>query len=497
MSVPLYPSKVPLSDSWLTEVQSDESDSREQGLFEFCKKPKYSQEFYPICGKEVDSPNCSTDDDSDDEDDEEWIASDRERKRMNRGLSSTRYARFLYQPVSSRITSHHRDRLKIKSTKNQYSTTSFPSNSTRPGLHPPKASLASVNYPGDTRALDPPLHRRFGSSGQTSIDKSLLEELAKPRQCFGPGCTKAVSGPTTKYCSEKCGLQLAIKRLEAFLPENLPTLFSDESKKHSTLLTTPGQNRMDAAEQLDRTRLEEIQVQKCSVHDRLVQLELEHQQLSSLINQTRQSKPQDNLGSFFHDTSKDGDQVEQLDPVVCVTCASEVSMRHALRHMEKCFQKMESNTVFCANQKEQIMGTPLFCDTYDVQAKAYCKRLRVVCEHFKEPKLPPDSVCGFPLVRDVFIETGGYCCVPRNKCTFHLGWERLRRARIDIERYRCFIKMDELLQEEQRLHQSMSHRGGILGLLLHRTVDHSPLTPVTTPPESGQFTQTNNRLISA
>lgn len=157
-------------------------------------------------------------------------------------------------------------------------------------------------------------------------------------------------------------------------------------------------------------------------------------------------------------------------------------MRHALRHMEKCFQKMEGNTVFCANQKEQIMGTPLFCDAYDTQAKAYCKRLKVVCEHFKEPKLPADTVCGFPFVRNVFDETGDFCCVPRSRCNRHLGWERLRRAQIDLERYRHFIRMDELLQEEQRVQQSIAQRGGLLGLLLHKTVDHNPSVPVPIPP---------------
>lgn len=483
MSAPLIPSKIPLSDSWLTEVQSDESDSRGPEAFECGQKLKYSKESYDVCGNETDNSSNSTDD-SDDADDEDWIASDHERKRLNRECTSTRYARYL--PVSSRIDPHHRDRVKIRVTPNQHTTTAFTSRSLRPGIHSPKAAVTSASYTYDLHASDPQFYRRCSSSLRSPIDRILLEELEKPRQCLGPGCTKPATGLNTKYCSGKCGLQLAIRRLEAFLPENLPTLFSDEKRKNNAFLGNVDQNlRVNVAEQLDRTRLEEIQTQKCVLHDRLVQLELEHQQLSALVNQARQNRPKNNLSNSFNDASKDGDQAEQLEPVVCVTCASEVSMRHALRHMEKCFQKMEGNTVFCANQKEQIMGTPLFCDTYDAQAKAYCKRLRVVCEHFREPKLPPDSVCGFPLVRDVFIETGEYCCVPRNKCTSHLGWERLRRARIDIERYRCFIKMDELLQEEQRLHQSMSQRGGILGLLLHRTTDHNPSVQVVIPSKSG------------
>ncbi|VDQ16252.1 unnamed protein product [Trichobilharzia regenti] len=29
-----------------------------------------------------------------------------------------------------------------------------------------------------------------------------------------------------------------------------------------------------------------------------------------------------------------------MESIICVTCSAEVSMRHALKHMEKCFQKV-------------------------------------------------------------------------------------------------------------------------------------------------------------
>ncbi|VDD78298.1 unnamed protein product [Mesocestoides corti] len=97
---------------------------------------------------------------------------------------------------------------------------------------------------------------------------------------------------------------------------------------------------------------------------------------------------------------------------------------------------MESASLLCSNQKEQSRGTPLFCDAYDSHAKAFCKRLRAVCEHVKEPKYPPDAICGFPLVEAVFTPTERFCCTPRQKCTRHVGWERKKRANIDVERYR-------------------------------------------------------------
>ncbi|VDP90245.1 unnamed protein product [Echinostoma caproni] len=48
--------------------------------------------------------------------------------------------------------------------------------------------------------------------------------------------------------------------------------------------------------------------------------------------------------------------------------------------------------------------------------------------------------------------------------------------------YYKFIRMDELLQEEQRVQQSIAQRGGLLGIMLHKTVDHKPSVPVPIPP---------------
>lgn len=43
--------------------------------------------------------------------------------------------------------------------------------------------------------------------------------------------------------------------------------------------------------------------------------------------------------------------------------------------------------------------------------------------------------------------------------------------------------MDELMQEEQRLRRAISQRGGVLGILLHQTIDHNPEKPVPIPGE--------------
>ncbi|KAG5450283.1 CXXC-type zinc finger protein 1 [Clonorchis sinensis] len=483
------------SDAWLDDLASDTSGSSDVQSAEAVKRVKADYAWQSATS----TRNVHSDDeedevedeermdevgDEDDADDEDWVASDYDRKRIQRPGVQRHPHSSLKTAASGKSCHHHQQRVRHKPSL----SSPRPSQQTQLNCGPPRSGRSGSQHIKSQNRVKSSVRDNMQSSSTSrrgtrrnapnSPNRCPLPcELAEPRQCFGPGCTRTAARPDTKYCSEECGLRLAFRRLEVLLPERLQrTKPGDPETNETDSQKLPELDYL--ATRLDRARLEEIQIEKSAVHDKLVQLEMDHQHLTNLIARARERKP-----DLLAEATNEADQAEQMEPVVCVTCASEVSMRHALRHMEKCFQKMEGNTVFCANQKEQVVGTPLFCDAYDTQAKAYCKRLRVVCEHFKEPKLPPDTVCGFPLVRDVFVESGSFCCVPRNKCTRHLGWERLRRASIDIERYRYFIKMDDLLQEEQRIHQAISQRGGILGVLLHQTVDHNPSKPVPLPVE--------------
>lgn len=44
-----------------------------------------------------------------------------------------------------------------------------------------------------------------------------------------------------------------------------------------------------------------------------------------------------------------------------------------------------------------------------------------------------------------------------------------------------WMKLDELIEQERNIRIAMSNRVGVLGLLLHQTVDHDPLTPIKAP----------------
>ena len=64
--------------------------------------------------------------------------------------------------------------------------------------------------------------------------------------------------------------------------------------------------------------------------------------------------------------SDDEDDSSAMEMTVhCVTCGSDVQTRTAIRHMERCYNKMESQTSFASRFKTQIEDDRMFCDFYN------------------------------------------------------------------------------------------------------------------------------------
>ena len=120
-----------------------------------------------------------------------------------------------------------------------------------------------------------------------------------------------------------------------------------------------------------------------------------------------------------------------------------------------------------------LMITGMFCDYYNPKEMTYCKRLQVLCpEHNPDPKFLDDEVCGYPIQKEIFAKPSEFCRLSKKHCQPHVFWEKLRRAEIDMERVRQWMKVDELLEQERAVKASMSNRSGVLGLLLHSTFNH-------------------------
>ncbi|ELT90329.1 hypothetical protein CAPTEDRAFT_180335 [Capitella teleta] len=274
-------------------------------------------------------------------------------------------------------------------------------------------------------------------------------------QCYGPRCIeRAREG--SKYCSDNCGLKLATNRLFQILPQRI---------QH-------WQAASSIAEENNRNILEAIRENQQEAKNHLVQLDLRHKNLDALIERAKNA-------TIDPDAENAQDEEETEMSMYCITCGHEINCRTALRHMEKCFAKYESQTSFGSIYRTRIEGNSMFCDFFNPQSMTYCKRLKVMCpEHGKDPRVAEDEVCGFPLVEDVFRETGEFCRCQKRKCNKHYCWEKFRRAEIDMERVRQWIALDDLFEQERHIRVAMANRAGVLGLMLHQTIDHDPRNPM-------------------
>ena len=124
-------------------------------------------------------------------------------------------------------------------------------------------------------------------------------------------------------------------------------------------------------------------------------------------------------------------------------------------------------------KKSLLILSGMFCDYFNPKDQTYCKRLQVLCpEHNPDPKFLDDEVCGYPIQKEIFAKPTEFCRLSKKCCQPHVFWEKLRRAEIDMERVRQWMKVDELLEQERVVKAAMSNRAGVLGLLLHSTFNH-------------------------
>jgi len=289
------------------------------------------------------------------------------------------------------------------------------------------------------------------------VDDGLDTDDDMPRQCYGPGCLEACR-LGSKYCSDECGMKLAKSRIYEILPSRIQQWHSSPC----------------VGEENNKKLLEQLRLETMEARMKLRELDGRIQDLDSLVDRGK------DLPVINDSEIEDKEEDTELS-IYCVTCGTEVAQKGALRHMEKCYLKFEAQTSFWSIYKTRIEGNSMFCDFYNPQQKMYCKRLKILCpEHTKEPKINPDAVCGCPIAHDIFTEGSQLCRTPKRKCSKHYCWEKLRRAEIDMQRLRQWMKLDDLFEQERNIRMAMSNRMGVLGLMLHQTVDHDPTAPMKT-----------------
>ncbi|KAF1390991.1 hypothetical protein PFLUV_G00063890 [Perca fluviatilis] len=180
------------------------------------------------------------------------------------------------------------------------------------------------------------------------------------RQCLGPGCVQPAR-TNSKYCSDDCGMKLATNRIYEILPQRIQQW----------------QQSPCVAEEMGRRQLERIRKEQQAARLRLTLMEKRFHELEGIIANAKQQQV----------TEGDGEDTDLQ--IFCVSCSHPVNPKVALRHMERCYAKYESQTSFGSMYPTRIEGaTRLFCDVYNPQSKTYCKRLQVLCpEHSRDPKV--------------------------------------------------------------------------------------------------------------
>jgi COMPASS component SPP1 len=304
-------------------------------------------------------------------------------------------------------------------------------------------------------------------------EKLLTQKNKEAKQCLGPECVREAY-EHSKYCSYECGMRLAKDRLVNYLKTRFDHYQAEPC----------------FSSELNQSELERINVEIDELKEKLSRLEKKHADLDKIVIRAKYEKINPNVEKE-REKLIDSSETE----IYCVTCGQGCSERHALKHMEKCFNKLESQAFFGSFYKTHIEGKSMFCDYYNAQTKMYCKRLKVMCpEHEKEKKINDDEVCGCPLPKLIEQEDledsikCELCLAPKRTCSVHFKWEKLRRAQIDLEKLRAWLKMEELLDQKKAHETSLTQRGGLLSVLLNQTT----INNIKLPLENTSTTLTTN-----
>ena len=323
-------------------------------------------------------------------------------------------------------------------------------------------------------------------------------------QCYGPGCTEAAR-PNSKYCSDDCGMNLARNRIFELLPWRV-----------SQWSATPS-----VADKWNRKELEQVCEEREKLHRQLKKLDEKKSRLEDLIKRAKSQRAlcasdrterdlvcvegvdASNTEDSAAESGTSGKTSDEAQ-IDCISCGNPQPAKVAFRHMERCFNRAESQTTCWSVMRTQIEGDSMLCDFYSPQQRMYCKRLKHICpEHYKEEK-NEGEVCGAPLVfpnGPIIYERCFYdgeeechdeekytdfCRLLKMRCNRHVSWDRLRRAHIDLERFKLWCRLEELMERECQLKNSLANRPNVVSLLLNETIDCCPTVPLVSPvkPES-------------
>lgn len=157
--------------------------------------------------------------------------------------------------------------------------------------------------------------RRRSSSPEVFINP----DLEGDRHCFGPSC-KLTARPQSKYCSDACGLKMATSRIYQVLPQRLQEWNLSEC----------------IAEELNKKQLDVVRAKQATVRATISELDKRQRELDLLVERARHCA--------LDPKALDINEEDEMS-MYCITCGHEIHSRTAIRHMEKCFNKVSMNII--------------------------------------------------------------------------------------------------------------------------------------------------------
>lgn len=184
--------------------------------------------------------------------------------------------------------------------------------------------------------------RKYERKDKSKKDDKDSEKEEQVKQCLGPECINAAV-KNSKYCSDECGLALGRKRIIEILPSKIEQWKKIPSK----------------ADEANQRELEKIRNEFIETRQAIEELDRKKRELNEIIAHSKEVKPMTEEECNEQECEIDGEL-----SMYCVTCGHEVSYKNAARHMERCFNKFESQTSFSSIFKTKTEGKFSKCNFY-------------------------------------------------------------------------------------------------------------------------------------
>lgn len=302
-------------------------------------------------------------------------------------------------------------------------------------------------------------------------------------QCANPECVYE-SRPDSKYCSHECGYAFNKLRYETHFIPRWKVLEQNHSQARFRKMQ-------------DYKQLED---EKVFLTDLMKEYKLKQQELDRNIRTIKEQatklykESEANLrDNEDEDADLDGEDAEEvtsgdLSKTFCITCGLTISSDKAFKHWASCHKKHESSFAFTANLAvghafEDDPDPQLFCHHQDKKTKRYCMHLKSACPQHSNWQSTKDEVCGCPLNLTQEVQPdGAYCLRLKKDCNQHYHWDKFRLAQINMQRAQTFHRIQTLVDLIYIARNMIDDTyGGVIGVMLHRTLDHKVEADETDP----------------